>query len=245
MVTGLPQPATAAAGPGVSLFPTAVRDHIKFTQESAAQTESVLQSTVANLEEQMASYQAARCDGATNDRGCAQIKEQISTEYKRLLEGLRENLPDMERAIRQTNVTLGRRLRTEIGQKMTPADIQELVSKSGNGPTKVARQSRMSANFQRYYSLVRTNTENDLTTLAAQIYNDTESSMHFIELTKAEIDRALVSIELNQFFGDVTEGMINTVDSVKALLFEPPEDATLFPEDLPPIETEIKSDWEI
>ena len=66
----------------------------------------------------------------------------------------------------------------------------------------------MSQNFSRYLELVRTNSSTDLTSLAAEIYLDTEQSLEFIELTKAEIESALVTIELEQFFGDVTDEML-------------------------------------
>jgi len=241
--------AVADRGPGVSLFPSSVRENIKFTQETAATMETNLQSVIGDLDLQMQAYQESQCDGDVSDAGCAQIKSNIADTFKSMLQQLDDSLPDMERAVTQTNEGLAARLGNEVGRKMTPRDLQKsLLRATPSSPTakQSTRRSRMSQNFSRYLELVRTNSSTDLTSLAAEIYLDTEQSLQFIELTKAEIESALVTIELEQFFGDITDEMLGTVGGVKALLFGEAETVDLIagPPEVEQ-EPEFKSPWEL
>ena len=241
----------ADQGPGVALFPSSVRENIKFTQETAATMEVNLQTIINDLDLQMQSYEQSQCDGDVSDPGCAQIKDNIAETFKGLLVQLDETLPDMERAVTQTNEGLAARLGNEVGRKMTPRDLQKSLLRptSGDPAAKLSktRRSRMSQNFARYLELVRTNSSTDLTSLAAEIYLDTEQSLEFIELTKAEIESALVTIELEQFFGDVTDEMLGTVTGVKALLFGESEAIDLIagPPEAEAEESAFKSPWEL
>ena len=241
---------SAGRGPAVSLFPTSVRENLKFTQEAAQSMETNLQDVVTDLEAQMQSYKASKCEGGDSDPGCRQIRANISVTFKSMLTQLDESLPEIERAVKQTNVGLGARLKNEVGRKMTPRDLQDklLSSSLKSTPDKGTsrRRSRMSQNFKRYYDLVRTNSSQDLSTLAAEIYLDTEDSLRFIELTRAEIDTSLVTIEMDQFYGDITPEMIGALNGVKGLLFgETIEDGVIEDAPLPAAETQFKSPWEL
>ncbi len=241
--------AVADKGPGVALFPSSVRENIKFTQETAATMETNLQTVIGDLDLQMQAYQESQCDGDVSDPGCAQIKSNIAGTFKTMLEALDASLPDMEKAVTQTNEGLASRLGNEIGRKMTPRDLQKNLLRTAitkPGAKQSTRRSRMSQNFARYLDLVRTNSSTDLTSLAAEIYLDTQQSLEFINLTKAEIESALVTIELEQFFGDITDEMLGTVSGVKALLFGDTESVELIaspPEDGEA--PEFKSPWEL
>lgn len=241
--------ALADKGPGVSLFPSSVRENIKFTQETAATMETNLQAVIGDLDLQMQAYQESQCEGDVSDPGCTQIKTNIANTFKSMLEQLDDSLPDMERAVTQTNEGLSARLGNEVGRKMTPRDLQKNLLRAASNKTSAkgsTRRSRMSQNFSRYLELVRTNSSTDLTSLAAEIYLDTQQSLEFIQLTKAEIESALVTIELEQFFGDITDEMLGTVSGVKALLFGDTEAVDIIagpPEDGE--EPEFSSPWEL
>jgi len=242
--------AAAEAGPGVSLFPAAVRENIKFTQEAAAGMERDLEGIVSDLDAQMEAYQRSQCDGADNDPGCRQISANIADTFRTLLESLETSLPEMERSVRQTHEALGARLEDEVGRKMTARDVQQaLQTRPGNVagvPSATEPRSRMSRTFQRYYDLIRTQRDQELTTLAAKIYLDTYASLHYIELVDAEVKRGIVTLDLEQFLGEVTPEMVGTVDGVKALLFGAPvEETAVAAPPVAPGEPEFQSPWEI
>jgi len=250
LATGPPPAAAAESGPGVSLFPAAVRENIKFTQEAAAGMERDLEGIVGDLDAQMEAYQRSQCDGADDDPGCRQISANIADTFRTLLESLETSLPEMERSVRQTHETLGARLEDEVGRKMTARDVQQALQTRPGAvagmPSATAPRSRMSRTFQRYYDLIRTQRDQELTTLAAKIYLDTYASLHYIELVDAEVKRGIVTLDLEQFLGEVTPEMVGTVDGVKALLFgEPVADSAVAAPPVAPGEPEFESPWEI
>lgn len=237
-------------GPGVALFPVAVRENIRFTQEAAAGMERNLEEIVGDLDAQMAAYRRSQCDGADDDPGCRQISSNIATTFRTMLESLETSLPEMQRAVRQTHETLGARLADEVGRKMTARGLQHALQSSRDGAagsgSAVQPRSRMSRTFQRYYDLIRTQRDQELTTLAAQIYLDTHSSLHYMELIDAEVKRGIVTLDLEQFLGEVTPEMVNTVDGVKALLFgAQPDDGVIAGPPRTPEPATFESPWEL
>jgi hypothetical protein len=213
----------------LQLFPTTVLEDIKETGQVAQELESGLQDVISRMDQQQALYLESKCDGAENDPGCHQIARQLGATYLEMLDIMAERLPDMERAVNNTRTSLKKRLRRELGQKMTPWKMQEmLLGKSaehiGEGRPALRGRSgmRLSDRFSRYYKLVAhagTTSSNSLAVIASDIYLDMDEAASLIAKTRDEINRATLMEQLNQSFGQLTPEMEQVVDGVKAILF--------------------------
>ena len=220
----------AATGPTIRLFPTTVLEDIKQTSQVAQDMESGLQETIAKLDLQRQLYLESKCDGAESDPGCEQIARQLGATYLEMLNTMADRLPDMEHAVNNTRISLEKRLRTEIGQNMTPWTMQEMLL--GNNPsdglpkTRPALRGgsgmRLSDRFSRYYKLVAhagTSNSNSLAVIASDIYLDMQEASELIAKTREEINRATLTEQLNQSFGTITPEMEQVVAGVKSILF--------------------------
>ena len=219
----------AANGPTLQLFPTTVLEDIKETGQAAEQMETGLQDVIARLDRQQQLYVQSKCEGAVEDPGCARISRQLGDTYMEMLDVMSSRLPDMERAVNSTRESLERRLRAELGLKMTPWTLQEtlLGNQKENGEAAQPRLRgrsglRLSERFRQYYTLVAQSgrsAEHSLAVVAADIYLDMEEASVLIAQTREEIGRATLLEELNQSFGVITPQMQQVVDGVKSILF--------------------------
>jgi hypothetical protein len=219
----------AARGPTLQLFPTTVLEDIKETGQVAEQMETGLQDVIARLDRQQQLYVQSKCDGAEEDPGCGRISRQLGATYMEMLDVMSSRLPDMERAVNSTRDSLERRLRAELGLKMTPWTLQETLL--GNQPENAENAQprlrgrsglRLSERFRQYYTLVAQSgrsAEHSLAVVAADIYLDMEEASALIAQTQEEIGRATLLEELNQSFGVITPEMQQVVDGVKSILF--------------------------
>ena len=226
---GTAPPAWAqASAPTIRLFPTTVLEDIKATGTIAEEMETSLQDVISRLDEQQQLFDESKCDGADQDPGCTQIARQLGASYLEMLNLMGDKLPEMERAVHSTHASLEKRLRTELGQKMTPWDLQEtLLGKSANpssGSPPVLRGRsgmRLSDRFRQYYQLVAHGgtAGQSLAVVASDIYLDMQEAAELIAKTRGEISRAQLMEQLNQSFGAITPQMQEVVVGVKGILF--------------------------
>ncbi len=218
-----------ASGPSIKLFPTTVLEEIRTTGEVAAEMESGLQSVIAQLDQQQQLYTEARCEGAEGDPGCERIAKNMGASYLEMLTIMDERLPEMERAVNATHASLERRLRSELGRKLSPWTLQETLlgnSPDGSEPSEPALRGRsglrLSERFRQYYQLVSTSgpsTDQSLAVVASDIYLDMDEASMLIAQTRQEITRATLLEQLNQSFGVITPQMQEVVGGVKSILF--------------------------
>ena len=222
--------AVQASAPTIKLFPTTVLEEIKHTGNVAAEMETGLQTVIARLDEQQKLYIESKCEGNEGDPGCEQIARQMGQSYLEMLDIMNEKLPEMETAVNSTSASLEKRIRRELGQKMTPWDMQEmLLGKISTGKSSRERPvlrgrsgMRLSDRFSRYYKLVShsgTTSSNSLAVIASDIYLDMDEASMLIAKTRDEINRAALMEQLNQSFGQITPEMELVVAGVKSILF--------------------------
>jgi hypothetical protein len=140
---------------------------------------------------------------------------------------MQDQLPDIRASIEKTRDALADRMQSELGRKMTPGDLQRLVSgrssKTGaNGNSmKQNKGSRLSGLFESYYRLVQRNggSSGSGTVLAAQLYIDSVNSAQYLDLIEAEIDSQHTELMLELEWVELTAQMNGTVDNVKTLLW--------------------------
>jgi hypothetical protein len=211
-LVGVQTTALAKTSPTLRLFPTTVVENIKHTSETARAMESDLQSVIERLNQQEELYTASKCEGAEAEQGCSEISSQLSQTYLEMLELMESRLPVMEDSVRATNTSLERRIRKELGRKTTPRGLQKLLQKTplkSSQPARYKRRSgKLSEKFRQYYRLVatapRTGAGGSLAAVAAEIYLDTQEVKDLISLTRDEISRAKLMIDLDQLYGIIT-----------------------------------------
>ena len=226
-LVALPTPVPAKTSPTLRLFPTNVVESIKHTSETAKAMEADLQSLIDQLNQQEEMYSASKCEGAESEPGCRQITEQLSQVYLEMLDVMESRLPGMEDSVRATNASLEKRIRKELGRKTTPRGLQKLLAKTPLQTTEPERYKRrpgrLSEKFKQYYRLVatapRTGSGGSLAAVAAEIYLDTQEVQDLIALTRDEISRAKLMIDLDQVYGIITPEMFEMVGRVKSILF--------------------------
>jgi len=230
----LSAPGTAlAAQPTIKLFPTTVVENLKESAETARGIESGMAPLIQQMEEQMKLFQESKCEGNEQDPGCTQIKKAVANTYVEMLDGLKAQLPRIEQAMRSTNAALGKRIRGELGGKMTPRDLARMIEGEANHVDHIRevsnrKRGRMSTMLSKYHKLVAMGSSqgDSMPILAMDIYLDSKESLDLIESIRSEIDRAQTPLLLGQVWGfGPTDEMVSTVDGVKALLFGDEEDA--------------------
>ena len=220
-------PAAAKQSPTIRLFPTNVVENIKQTGQAAKAMEQDLQDVIDRLNQQEALYIASQCEGAAAEQGCSDIAGQMSQTYLEMLDLMEARLPGMEDSVRATNSSLEKRIRNELGRKTTPRGLQKVLErtpqKATQTPRYTRRSGRLSEKFRQYYKLVamapRMGSGGSLASVAAEIYLDTQEVQELIALTRDEISRAKLMIDLDQAYGIITPEMFEMVGRVKSILF--------------------------
>jgi len=218
-----------AESPTIRLFPTTVLEDLRQTSSVAKEMETGLQEVIGRLDQQQLLYQESKCDGAESDPGCQRLAKQLGATYLDMLGIMEDRLPDMEHTVNNTRLSLEKRLRSELGNKMTSWTLQEtLLGKEQKGtPTKTSANRgrsgmRLSERFRQYYQLVASSsseTDQSLAVLASDIYLDMDETSVLIARTREEIARATLVEQLNQSFGAITPEMMEIVGGVKSILF--------------------------
>jgi len=215
--------------PTIRLFPTTVVEDLRQTSSVAKEMETGLQEVIGRLDQQQQLYQQSKCDGAEDDPGCQRLAKQLGATYLDMLGIMEQRLPDMEHTVNNTRLSLEKRLRSELGNKMTSWTLQETLlggnpqEASAPPPNMRGRSGmRLSERFKQYYQLVASassQTDQSLAVLASDIYLDMEETSELIARTREEITRATLIEQLNQSFGTITPEMMEIVGGVKSILF--------------------------
>ena len=215
------------ARPKINLFPTSVVESLSETSRTARDMESSMYEVVAKLDKQKQAYDSTHCDNS-EDRGCMELRKAIRGSYKEMLDVMQSSIPQMRSSLNTTAKSMGASLRSQIGRKMTPGDVQRILAGrsasnqvmpiSSSGP---ARQGKLSKMFSRYYELVkRGGKQSDaLPVLASQIYLDSMQSLYFLDLIEAEIGSQSTELVLELEWGELTDQISATVTDVKTLLW--------------------------
>jgi hypothetical protein len=226
LAEAVPQQASQGR-PKINLFPTSVVESLSETSRAARDMESSMYEVVAKLDKQKQAYESTGCENS-EDTGCVQLRKAIRGSYKEMLDVMQQSIPRMRASLDTTASSMGSSLRSEIGRKMTPGDVQRILagrsaSSKGAPPlsTDPARQGKLSKMFSRYYELVKRGGRqaDALPVLASRIYLDSMQSMYYLELIEAEIGSQSTELVLELEWGELTDQISATVTDVKALLW--------------------------
>lgn len=225
----------ASNAPTINLFPTTVVENLRESAATAKTMENAMAPLVQQMEEQIALYREAKCEGNDNDPGCAQIKATLGRTYLQMLDGLEAELPRIEAAMNSTRDTLAKRIRGKLGRSMTPRDMAVMVEGRSVGTQRIRQRSnrsrgRMSQMLGKYHKLVALGSQqgDPMPLLAMDIYLDAAESVDLIETMRAEINRSRGPLMFGEAWGfGPSDSMVATVDGVKQLLFGTEDEGTL------------------
>jgi hypothetical protein len=226
LAEALPQQASETR-PKINLFPTSVVESLSETSRAARDMESSMYEVVAKLDKQKQAFESTHCENS-EDAGCVQLRKAIRGTYKEMLDVMQQSIPRMRSSLDITASSMGASLRSEIGRKMTPGDVQRILagrSASTRGAAAFnanpSRQGKLSKMFSRYYELVKRGGRqaDALPVLASQIYLDSMQSMYYLELIEAEIGSQSTELVLELEWGELTDQISATVTDVKTLLW--------------------------
>jgi len=230
-------------------------ENLQASADSAKAMESSMESIVAQMDNQMQLYNDSKCEASDADAGCNQIKKGINATYMKMLGEMEAQLPTMKRAMKSTAKKLGGNIRTELGRKMTPLDMQRVIQgKKGSSKrtsrTSGKRQGRMSQMLNKYHKMISisSNKGQNQAMLAAEIYADSVETLEYIELIQMEINQSKMLGGIGTIWnGEPSEQMMETVGSVKALLFGEADGGDYIPDSaLPAVDPELDdADWTI
>lgn len=220
------QAMASANTPTINLIPVTAVESIKLSAETARNLEGSLGQVVEKIDAQKAMYDSAKCEGSVNDRGCDAIFENLSASYKELLQGLNEELPNLSKQLNVTAKSIGKQLRKELGKNMTPVDVQRLISgKRGAGKGVLqARRSNNSHNMLSWLSgmakAISSGSHGESTAVvASDIYVNMTLAVEQIDMMQADINQSLATIDTFNAFGQLSPAQLETVASVKTMLF--------------------------
>ncbi len=230
LIAGTSWGAVRGSAPALKLFPQDVKENLNQTGQTAKAMESDLKEVIMALETQVKLSQAANCEDAQSDPGCQEITKQISEHYHEMLQIMKNSLPEMKASIQKTNKGIEKRLRQQLGRKSTPAEIQKMLGKQAMPKVTKGRFS-LSGRFAKYYSMISTSSKgSSLAKLAAEIYLDSSEVTQWIDLMEADISRQELYLDVGSSYGPLTSEMLETVGSVKNIIFGEEEDMSGIPD---------------
>jgi len=208
----------SAETPTLQMFPKEVTSYIKETGQEASSLENGVRGPIAIMEKNMKLYNATGCDKVERDPGCESIIKNINNNYNKMLDVMAASLPKMKRSIKKTNTSLKKRIHSNMGKRMTPADLQRAIGKSAAPKVRKGRYS-LSKRFAQYNKLIASKGNNNLTDLASDMYLDSASVIEWIDLMEGQIAQQKTLIEIGQMYGGINDEMIGVVGSVKNVIF--------------------------
>ena len=236
--------------PTIDLIPVTAQESIKQSAASAKTMKDKISPILDRIENQKTLYKNAKCDGAVDDKGCDQIFKTMSTSYKSFLEVLNEELPNLSKQLGVTAKSIEKQIRKKLGKGMTPVDLQRLVSgRKANG-----RKQLKARTGNNSYSMVAllSNMEKAISTsghgdvpavVASDIYINMLLATDAIEQIQVSIGQSLATIDTYNAFGQLSSHQLDTISSVKGMLFGQTDTSNLPGEEISEAPTETYT-WE-
>jgi len=215
-----------SSSPTIDLIPVTAQESIKQSSATAKTMKNRITPILERIENQKSLYKSAKCEGAVDDKGCDQIFKSMGASYKNFLEVLNDELPNLSQQLGVTAKSIEKQIRTKLGKGMTPVDLQSLVSgRKTNGRKTLKARKRNNS-----YSMVAllSNMEKAISTsghgdvpavVASDIYINMLLATDAIDQIQVSISQSLATIDTYNAFGQLSPNQLDTISSVKSMLF--------------------------
>ncbi len=198
-------------------IPPEVTDNLGKTREMLMQVQDSMATKVHDLETMLKTYKET-CEGDTQDRGCAELLNQVKQQYLQVLKTLEKEMPKIKSTISQTADQLGKTLKAKTRYKSVK-DLYENVSKKNALPP---IRGPLSKKLNEIVSLMRKSRGGrDVSPLelSLQTQADLIASADAMNYLEAEITRQRLFVETVVSFGDLSP-MIGSVMASVSEIFD-------------------------
>ena len=107
------------------LMPPIVVETLRDTGAAATEIEAGIEPVVNQMNQQLEFYRESNCISNASDPACVQLQKQLHDSYGQMLGILESKLPVLSSSIRGASRELEGRLRGEVGQRVSTADLQK------------------------------------------------------------------------------------------------------------------------
>lgn len=220
----------AQNNPTLSLFPSTVKQDLKESVAATKKLEENIQPIIAQMAETEQLFRSANCDGEAGDAGCAQLKKQLQRQYLDMLTEVEAVLPEVEKSIKATHKSLSKSITKTLGKTKTPYQLQKEFLSSATPITNKIRGKKggLAKRLQSLLELTSTKSEpGSALVSASSFFLDANESLGIISQTRDAIAQAKTQAALDLELGNLSEEMMLTVGSVKAIINEDDQEGFL------------------
>lgn len=206
-----------------------ISENLNEVASSSTRMEQDIQSSVLEMKKYQDLYASAQCSTGDPDPGCDQILKGVNESFLNVMKGMQSALPEIETALEPAYDRLSNRLRTEIGRKLTPSQVQELVTKNNNRQSvpgvqsrtgRVGKLSKRMRAWSNFLQRAAGRSDVNQATIAADLYYDLDGALGEISYMRDLIDSLVPVLELPGGMGmEPTEEMQQLMANAGSLLF--------------------------
>jgi len=201
-----------------------IRNKLKSTTSLVSDVEDTMAPKVTRLAKIYKTYMDT-CKGKEEDRGCAEIQNQIRERYKEVLSTMADRLPKVRDSVFSTARELGHSIKAKTRRK----DLRELferISKKGSFPKIRGPLSRKLSQLLKAMGSPDMNVS--ILELSLQTQADLIAATEYIEFLEAKISHQMVMVDMIQDFGVLSPEMASVMKGVSELFgydveFEAPD----------------------
>jgi hypothetical protein len=188
-----------------------VRDKIRESVKLVNDVDQQVAPKVKELEKVFQLYKP--CIGREEDRGCVQLKEQISQKYGEVLESLGEALPKIRHTIQTTAAGLGESIEAKTRRK----DIHDLYENISSKPATPKIRGPLSKKLSQLLAALGGSSNMSILEVSLQTQADLISASDTVEFLESKVSQLTLMVELGQELPILSQEMASVMKGVAEL----------------------------
>jgi hypothetical protein len=188
-----------------------VKDKIRESVKLVNNVDEQVAPKVKELEKIFELYKP--CIGREEDRGCVQLKDQISEKYGEVLEALGDALPKIRHTIQTTAQGLGGSIETKTRRK----DVKELYENISTKPAAPKVRGPLSKKLSQLLTALGGSSNMSILELSLQTQADLISASDTVEFLESKVSQMTLMVELGQELPILSQEMASVMKGVAEL----------------------------
>jgi len=190
-----------------------VKEKLKKSVELVSHVEDDMAPKVKNLEKIYKTYIDA-CKGRDGDRGCVEIKNQLSGRYEEVLQSMEKVVPEIQKAISSSATELG----NSIHQKTRGKNVSELYQKLSKKRSLPKARGPLSAKLSNLLTAVGTsNSRRSILELSLQTQADLVSASEILDFLRIKVTQYMVMNDMGRSLPELSPEMVGVMKGVADL----------------------------
>ena len=153
------------------------------------------------------------CIGREEDRGCVQLKDQISEKYGEVLESLGDALPKIRHTIQTTASGLGESIEAKTRRK----DVRELYENISTKPAPPQVRGPLSKKLSQLLEALGGSSNMSILEMSLQTQADLISASDTVEFLESKVSQMTLMVELGQELPILSQEMASVMKGVAEL----------------------------